>query len=679
MKRLAIACGLLAALAAFSWGGTDSGAAAGKAGKNRAAAKIVVDVLQREARESISDRAELLKPALEQVAKYEPAMWLSGFVFDTRQKEWLRYDEVPAEVKGDKNLSNYLSSRSKYPETVDGQMELARWCMKRNLTDQARAHLTRVLEVNQDHPEARRLLGQRLVAGNWLGEKEIAQAEEQVQKQLAAYNIWKSKLEKISTNLDSGKRQSDAAKAELMAISDPDAAVAIEVILCADGGDKALLGIEALKNLHGRESAASLSRLAMFGPWEQIGRAAARALGSQNMHDYMPQLLSLMQSPVQSRMEIYESFADGTMLYRHAFYREGQDQKELAVLDAPYRHMFTNRPNAVVRSPVNTQDKPRADRAAQATDMAKRQMAMERFQADAMQKAAIRETALARYNMTVDAMNTRICGILSEAIAQSPLDSRSKDSSDSTALSAGQAKTPQQWSQWWNDYNEIYVPETPVQTAYFSEKTKTALSQPTLPAYVSPALPRQRPATTTTTSSPRLTGPLVSRASFRSNRLECLAGDTNVWTETGPVNIKDVSVGDRVLARDVETGCLALKPVLRKTIRAKENTGELVSIVADGKTISASGGHVFWVAGDGWLMARDLKAGMRLHTLKGTANIDTLGTSETQETYNLIVADFHTFFAGDQMSLTHDNTIRQPTNMVVPGLSRKEAETTRAE
>jgi hypothetical protein len=156
--------------------------------------------------------------------------------------------------------------------------------------------------------------------------------------------------------------------------------------------------------------------------------------------------------------------------------------------------------------------------------------------------------------------------------------------------------------------------------------------------------------------------------------LDCLAGDTIVWTEMGPVAIKDVAVGDRVLSCDVETGCLALKPVLRKTIRLKEHTGELVTIDVDGKTISASGGHVFWVAGEGWIKARDLKTGMRLHTLKGTANIETVGTSEAQETYNLIVADFHTFIAGEAKTLTHDNTIRQPTNMVVPGLSKQEAD-----
>jgi hypothetical protein len=33
-----------------------------------------------------------------------------------------------------------------------------------------------------------------------------------------------------------------------------------------------------------------------------------------------------------------------------------------------------------------------------------------------------------------------------------------------------------------------------------------------------------------------------------------------------------------------------------------------------------------------------------------------------------VVADFHTYFVGEAKILSHDNTIRQPTNAVVPGL-----------
>ena len=42
--------------------------------------------------------------------------------------------------------------------------------------------------------------------------------------------------------------------------------------------------------------------------------------------------------------------------------------------------------------------------------------------------------------------------------------------------------------------------------------------------------------------------------------------------------------------------------------------------------------------------------------------------AEFAPTYNLIVADFHTYFVGSSLVLCHDNTHSQPTNVMVPGL-----------
>ena len=78
---------------------------------------------------------------------------------------------------------------------------------------------------------------------------------------------------------------------------------------------------------------------------------------------------------------------------------------------------------------------------------------------------------------------------------------------------------------------------------------------------------------------------------------------------------------------------------------------------------------MFWVSGKGWLKARELQPEMRFHTLKGTVRLDRVEPAAKQDTYNLVVADFHTYFVGRQKLLTHDNTIRKPTNCVVPGLA----------
>jgi hypothetical protein len=91
----------------------------------RAAAKLVDETLDREAREGIDDRGVSLGPALEQTPTYDPAWWQSGFVYDRIGREWLRWDELAARASKDESLIEYRKTREKYPETVDGQVRLA--------------------------------------------------------------------------------------------------------------------------------------------------------------------------------------------------------------------------------------------------------------------------------------------------------------------------------------------------------------------------------------------------------------------------------------------------------------------------------------------------------------------------------------------------------------------------
>jgi hypothetical protein len=190
-------------------------------------------------------------------------------------------------------------------------------------------------------------------------------------------------------------------------------------------------------------------------------------------------------------------------------------------------------------------------------------------------------------------------------------------------------KSMPEWWDWWYDYNEVYRP--------------TAIMNNTMPRTSSHDVPE-----------------------CRQLRGDCLASDTLVATESGLVAIEKIVVGDRVYSCDPETGGLALKPVLRIVIRPD---GKTMNIRAGENKIEACCGHAFWVAGKGWVKARDLRKGMLLHTLQGTAAVEGVDSSEPQATYSLETADFHTFFVGKEMVLTRDNTIHHPTDYVVPGLT----------
>ena len=146
---------------------------------------------------------------------------------------------------------------------------------------------------------------------------------------------------------------------------------------------------------------------------------------------------------------------------------------------------------------------------------------------------------------------------------------------------------------------------------------------------------------------------------------ECLVAGTPVWTASGLQSVEKIKVGDIVLSQDSETGELALKPVLRTTIRPR---GQTVKFTAGQESFEASGGHVFWVSGDGWRKASELRSGMVLHACGGPARVTSVEQGRVAETYNLVVADFSTYFVGQQKILSHDFTMRQPSRAVVPGL-----------
>jgi hypothetical protein len=59
---------------------------------------------------------------------------------------------------------------------------------------------------------------------------------------------------------------------------------------------------------------------------------------------------------------------------------------------------------------------------------------------------------------------------------------------------------------------------------------------------------------------------------------------------------------------------------------------------------------------------------MILHTLDGPQEVRSVQVRPNAEVFNLIVADFHSYFVADGRWLTHDNTPQAPTDTIVPGL-----------
>lgn len=212
----------------------------------------------------------------------------------------------------------------------------------------------------------------------------------------------------------------------------------------------------------------------------------------------------------------------------------------------------------------------------------------------------------------------------------------------STGASAG--KTPYDWWTWWQTQNEtIQLNGKPIAVEDYGESYKYYPIEnywhyyELISVYVPPG------------------------------HMSCFPAGTPVWTLNGLRPIEDVRIGDLVLSQDVESGELAYRPVIGATKRPPTS---LVRIEAgQSERIDATGGHLFWVAGEGWVRARQLHSGQLLHTPTGSVAVSSVSEQPEAPAYNLVIDGFHTYFVGNQCLLCHDNTPPVPTAALVPGVS----------
>ena len=568
-----------------------------QAQKKQAAKKLIREALHREIYGKQEDRQKLLQQAAEADPTLEEARWHLGFV--KHHNKWVKADQIPELLSDDLRMAAYHKLRAETEDTVEGQIAIADWCNKRGMHAQERAHLTKVLDINQDHADARNRLGFQRVDDQWLNLAQLDESRQQLLAEQESLADWRPKLEKLREALrHRSEFKRKVAADRILEIHETSAIPALEATLSTDSEDAAALVVEVLSNIAGHEAAQSLVRHAVFSPSEIIRDAAAKSLQPRKKDDYVPGLLSLLFTPIKSRMDLVRG-DNGNMMYRHSFFREGQNERQTLVLDTEYR-----------RVPLPGGD--RRDTVARALN-------------DAQQNARLREAQLLQQNQFTAMMNERVTGVLK------------------TATGVELPAKPEEWWGWWNKENEVFV-EGQKRSRNIQRTEQVAIADRVSdPSFAS--------GSAGASASPRV--------------LDCLAAGTMVWTATGPQAVEKIQVGDLVLSQDSESGELAYKPVLRTTVRPK---GRLIRVYAGRDSFETSGGHLFWVSGDGWVKARHLESGMEMHSVAGTVPVDLVEDGGEMKTYNLIVADFNTYFVGESKILCHDNTIRQPTDAVVPGL-----------
>ncbi|WP_325605818.1 polymorphic toxin-type HINT domain-containing protein [Nocardioides sp.] len=126
--------------------------------------------------------------------------------------------------------------------------------------------------------------------------------------------------------------------------------------------------------------------------------------------------------------------------------------------------------------------------------------------------------------------------------------------------------------------------------------------------------------------------------------------------------IKDVRLGDKVMATDPETGETGPRKVVDLIRHGGLHTMVAVRL-SSGTTIDATDHHPFWVESRGqWVDAIDLQPGDVLVQADGGRSrvLSTLVTEQDLTAYNLTVEGLHTYFAGAEPVLVHnDNDYNQ--------------------
>ncbi len=138
----------------------------------------------------------------------------------------------------------YERFRLQHADTVEGHWAIAAWCQQQRLHDQRKDHLQRILELDSDHAEARRILGYQPVGNRWLTQDQIMTERgmvkykgrwitpqrlrliEEEEQQKRAESEWYRRVRQWTSWLDSSSK-AVRAKEYLLAIRDKAAAPAL--------------------------------------------------------------------------------------------------------------------------------------------------------------------------------------------------------------------------------------------------------------------------------------------------------------------------------------------------------------------------------------------------------------------------------------------------------------------
>jgi hypothetical protein len=507
--------------------------------------------------------------------------------------EWLTPEQVASRSQASPLKYQYVAQRGQMPDDMASHTALARIASSLGLDNEARAHLLRLLDYDSENQEVRRQLGHVDWGGTWMTPEMFTKAQTEMQRRTELIEKGSEKVGKIRRLLLNRQTASRAEAISLLSeVNDPEMALAIEMMICTLPSPDSFLGLKKLGEWDSEDATAALLRSAMFLSDVESRKLALELLKERDTAAFIPELLALLETPVFSQFQLVET-GFGGLLHRHVFVQQKMDQDLIRQYDSRYQ--------------VNLND-----------------LALNRFSTQAQNLAAEENSNASRrrivdlesrrqaYNQFAAERNEFVMELLAELTGERP------------------GKEPASWWKWWEEKHEFSYSQRPV-------------------SY------RARDLGTTTTRVWLNPAPRSDRAPWRpAGSSECFVAGTLVWTDSGLSPIEKLTTGDRVLSKDLQTGRLSYRSVIRPTQREASPTFD---VRIGNETFCASGGHPFQVFGVGWVQARNLEPGMPVIARAGTVLVESVTPSKPAPLFNVVVEGESNYFVGAMGVLTHDNTI----------------------
>lgn len=213
-------------------------------------------------------------------------------------------------------IEEYVTRARVLPDTVDAHWELAEWCRTRQLVDQRKEQLERLLDLDPDHDAARRILGYVRHVGRWMTKEDMMaergylrhegrwvtrQELELLQKNSVQHTAELDWMPKIRlwlawmTGLDSARR--DQGLAQLLEIRDPNAIPALKNFLSdhADAQVRRLL-VRILGQIEGPRSLPLLVHHLLIDPDHVVRQDAFTSLSPARYGEALPLLIKGLQN-----------------------------------------------------------------------------------------------------------------------------------------------------------------------------------------------------------------------------------------------------------------------------------------------------------------------------------------------------------------------------------------------